>query len=237
MNIPMALLKQFKTPFGIIRVLRDRDGTLAYYQNGCFHSQSTARGISLCAYAHVLCEIIRQKKACKVLVIGCGGGNVATMLRRHQMDVTVVDINPMAFSIARDYFAMPNDVVCITQNGLTYVRTIKERFDAVVIDVFDSHNNVPSGFTTKSFLGAARKVLRRGGVLIMNTITKNDKDHGADVIARHVNAAGMKTTIYEWSKEKDRNALIVGGTVKNISIPSGKEPAFIKQQLKKLVMR
>lgn len=233
----MALLKQFKTSFGVIRVTRDGDGTLAYYQNGCFHSQANARGVSICAYVHVAYQIICQKKARNVLMIGCGGGTLATMLSRQNIHVTIVDINPVAFEIARDYFRMPKDVVCIEQNGLTYVRTSKQRFDAVIIDVFDEQNNVPHGFTTKAFLGAVKKNLKRGGVMIMNVITKNSKDRQADAIAKNMNAAGLKASIYEWSKEKDSNALIVGGSVKGVAIPSGKEPTSIREELKALDVR
>jgi predicted membrane-bound spermidine synthase len=233
----MALLKQFKTPFGTIRISRDRDGTLAYYQNGCFHSQATPRGVSVCAYVHVVHEIIRQKKAQKVLIIGCGGGTLATMLRRLRVHVTVVDINPVAFKIAQDYFSMPDDVVCVPKNGITYVRATTERFDAVVIDVFDADNKVPKGFTTKAFLGAVMKKLKRGGVLIMNVITKNTKDKCADIIASNMESAGMPVTLFEWSRERDSNTIIVGGSVIHVTLPSGHEPRLIRQELKGIIKR
>ena len=233
----MALLKQFKTAFGSIRVTRDRDGTLAYFQNGCFHSQANARGVSVCAYVHVIYQLICQKKLRKVLIIGCGGGTLATMLSRVGIQVTIVDINPVAFTIARDYFRMPDSVICVVQNGLTFVKKTKQRFDAVIIDVFDRDNNVQKGFTTKAFLASAKKTLRRSGILIMNVITKNARDHRADAIAKRVDAAGMKANIYEWSKEKDSNTIIVGGLVRGVLLPSGREPTFVKKELKTVLIR
>ncbi|MBY0428958.1 MAG: fused MFS/spermidine synthase [Alphaproteobacteria bacterium] len=233
----MTLLKKFKTPFGSIRVTRDADGTLAYYQNGCFHSQATARGVSVCAYVHVAYQIICQNNAKKVLIIGCGGGTLATMLSRLGVHVTVVDINPVAFEIAQEFFQMPDDVVCIQRNGLTFVRKTAQRFDAVVIDVFGAHNNVPHGFTTTGFLGCVKHMLRRGGVLLMNVINKEIKDQRADAIAKNVGAAGMSPSLYEWAKERHHNVIVVGGSVKRVSIPSGKMPVSIRKELKKLVHR
>ncbi len=231
----MALLKQFKTPFGIIRVLRNSDGTVEYYQNGCFHSQSTPRGVSVVAYVHLVYQIIMQKKARKILSVGCGGGTLGTMLTRKGCKVTVVDINPAAFSIARDYFCMPESIKCVEDDGIRYIKTTKHSYDAVVIDVFDSHNNVPRGFTTKEFLGAAKKILKRGGVLIINVITKNNADKGAMRVAKNMPAAGMDISIYDWPGEKDRNTIVVGGDVTGVTIPSGSEPSFIKKDMKGLV--
>lgn len=233
----MPLLKQFKTPFGTVRITKARDGTLSYYQNGCFHSQANKRGVSVCAYVHVIHEIIRQKKSRNILIIGCGGGTTATMLSRLGADVTVVDINPAAFTIARDYFQMPARVHCVEKNGLTFVRKTKMRFDAVIFDVFGANNTVPHGFTTKGFFGAAINILRRGGILIMNTMTHNDADKRADVVAMNMQAAGMRVTMVDWPREKDRNTLIIGGSLRRVAIPSGKEPAWMRHDLKGLILR
>ncbi len=233
----MALLKKFKTPYGIIRVMRNSDGTREYYQNGCFHSQSTARGVSVCAYVHVIYQIIRQKKARNVLIIGCGGGTLATMLSRKDCDVTVVDINPAAFSIAKDYFNMPSTVKCVEYDGIAYIRAAKRVYDAVVIDVFDTANKVPPAFTTKGFLGAANKILKRGGVFIMNVMTKDDADKSAHRVAKNMHAAGMNVSMVDWPNEKDRNSILVGGSLAGVAIPSGDEPSFVKKDMKGLICK
>lgn len=238
----MAILKQIKTPFGKIRITRDRDGTLAYFQNGCFHSQANANGVSICAYVHVLYQIIiqkqwRSKTPKRVLMIGCAGGTLATMLVRAGCEVTVVDINPAAFDIARDYFRMPAQVTCIGQNGLTYIRTTTQRYHAVVVDVFSSENAVPRGFATQGFFSAAKSVLIRGGILMQNIMIKNAQDKRADKFARAMHMAGMQVRLWCWPKEQNHNALVVGGAVRGIMIPSGREPSFIKQDLKGLVCK
>jgi spermidine synthase len=234
----MALLKKFQTGFGDISIIRDpEDGSLAYYQNGCFHSQATKDGISLCAYAHVIVELIRQTHARNILVIGCAGGTVATMLRRLHCKVAVVDINPMAFVIARQFFQLPDDVRCIRRDGINYLRTTRKKYDSVVVDVFDSDNNVPAPFKTESFFRKVTDVLTPHGIMIMNVITKNDGDRHMDAIGCHAEKAGMSITLFDWPGETDRNSLIVGGSICRAHIPSGHEPKWIRHDLRGLMRR
>lgn len=233
----MPLLEQFDTRFGIIRVTRSADGVMAYYQNGCFHSQSNKDGTSVCAYVHVINEIIRQSYARNVLIIGCAGGTLATMLRRLHCKVTVVDINYRAFAIARKYFKLPEDVRCIRRDGIAYLRTTRKDYDAIVVDVFGSNNDVPRLFTTEGFFRDVQKVLSTSGIMIMNVITANDRDRRADIIARNAEAVGMDMTMFDWPGQKDRNSILVGNMQHRIHIPSGKEPAWIKPDLRGIIRR
>lgn len=234
----MALLEEFETDFGTIRVTRSkRDGSMAYYQNGSFHSQANRHGISVCGYVHVIHEIIRQAHARNILIIGCAGGTLATMLRRLHCNVTVVDINPMAFAIARRYFKLPEDVRCVRRDGIAYLRTTKKYYDAIVIDVFGSNNAVPRKFKTKAFFHKIQNVLSPHGVMAMNVITANDKDMQPDIIARNAQSGGMDITLFDWPRQKNRNTLIVGGITHRTHIPSGMEPAWIKPDLRGIIRR
>lgn len=53
-------------------------------------------------------ELLYKSK--KVLVLGCGGGNLATRLSRLGKTLTIVDINPISFVLARRYFDLPEDL-------------------------------------------------------------------------------------------------------------------------------
>lgn len=233
----MPLLKEFRTRFGAIRVMRAPDGTMAYYQNGSFHSQSNKDGTSIVAYIHVIHEIIRQSHARNVLVIGCAGGTLATMLRRLHCKVTVVDINFMAFTIARQYFRLPEDVRCIRRDGIAYLRTTKKSYDAVVIDVFGSNNTVPRSFTTEVFFSYVRAALTASGVMLMNVILTDDKDMRGDTIAQNAEHAGFDVTLFDWPGQKDRNVIIAGNMEHRIHIPSGHEPAWIKPDFRGILRR
>ena len=234
----MPLLQKIETGFGTIRIFRDAgDGSLAYYQNGCFHSQATKDGTSLCAYVHIIADLIHQTHAHNILIIGCAGGTLATMLRRMHCKVTVVDIDPMAFVIARRFFRLPDSVRCVRRDGINYLRTTRKTYDAVVVDVFDSHNTVPRLFKNPAFFPKVAAVLSPTGIMAMNLITADDHDRQKDKVARNAEKTGMEITVFDWPGEKDRNSLIIGGDIRHTHIPSGFEPKWIKRDLRGLVRR
>ena len=70
-----------------------------------------------------------------ILLLGCGGGALATMLHRRGRSVTVVDVNPISFQLARTFFWMPDGVECVTLDMRDFVRNATRTFDAIGIDV------------------------------------------------------------------------------------------------------
>src|ERR1700761_459835 len=92
-------------------------GRVSYWQQGDNHSASDRNGVSLADYIHAMLGFIVQSKAKHVLMIGCGGGNLATMLDRIGVAVTMVDIDAHSFEIARRYFHLPADVACHVADG------------------------------------------------------------------------------------------------------------------------
>jgi spermidine synthase len=233
----MPVLKKIKTPFGSIRITRYADGSLTYYQNGSFHSQADENGVSTCAYIHVIYELVLQSMARNVLIIGCGGGTLATMLRRMRCKITIVDINDAAFKIARDYFKLPKDVRCVTQDGVAFLKEAHKRYDAIVIDVFGANNTVPDCFTAKSLFQSVIKALAPSGIMVMNVMAKNDRDKQPEKIARNAQAAGMRIRLFDWPGETDRNTLILGNGPAKFDIPSGREPEDVEEDMEGLICR
>ena len=171
-------LKHFIT--GNIRIIKSSSGIITYYQNGYSQSEANAEGISTCAYVHVLSGIITQSGARRVLIIGCAGGTLATMLHRRGHIVTVVDINPHAFTLAQRYFHMPDAIRCITGDGYTYLQNSPHYYDAIIVDVspaatarFLRPSRSPVSFCT------AHHVLAQNGILLMNVSScRMDDDAG-----------------------------------------------------------
>src|SRR5580693_7621722 len=87
-------------------------GATAYWQDTDNQSLADRRGVSLADYIHALYGFLRQGKSRHVLMIGCGGGTLATMLRRVGVRVTLVDIDPASFAVARRFFHMPASLEC-----------------------------------------------------------------------------------------------------------------------------
>lgn len=235
----MILLEEVDTEFGHIKIIKTKyDGRCSYYQDTCFHSQITPEGISTSAYVHVMYSIIRQAEARKVLMIGCAGGTLATMLHRAGCKVTVVDINPHAFTFAKKYFQLPEDVECIVEDGWSYLLKTGKRYDAIAIDAFDGDGTVPEKFTTEDFFIALKEVLSPFGVVTMNVMVKHDMDMFADRIALAMEAAKLPVILFDWLGLTDHNTIIAGGiTVKNMLVVPYKKPPFVRSEMEGILRR
>jgi spermidine synthase len=234
----MILLEDLETEFGNIRIVRyKRDGSHAYYQGTCSHSEANREGVSTCTYVHTMFGLIRQLDACRVLMLGCAGGTLATMLHRAGCEVTAVDINPHAFILAKRYFQMPEEIRCVVEDGRSYINRINERFDAIVIDAFAGDGSIPEELTTGDFFEQTSEVLESGGILMMNVMVKHDFDLLADQIAVNMESAKMPAVLLDRPGRMDRNVVIAGGNVTDIKIPYGIVPSWIRSSLNGIVRR
>jgi spermidine synthase len=174
-------------------------------------SMADRRGVSMAPYIHAIFGLIRQAGARRVLMIGCGGGTLASMLRMADVDVTVVDIDASSLAIARDYFHMPDDVECHVADGYAFLKRHKARYDAIVLDAYDG-DKVPVQFLKPAFYALAKKRLARGGVFLVNVV-------GDRAQMRGLLAKSWRTVRMLDSTVRGRNAVAVAGNVRALKRP------------------
>ena len=125
------------------------------------------------AYTRAMMGFVMFKPAPQdVLMIGLGGGSLAKFIRkqRPQTRITAVEIDPRVIAIARTHFELPsNDATLdvIEGDGALYVRQHPASADVILLDGFDAGNQVEA-LATQTFYTACRRVLRPGGVLVVN---------------------------------------------------------------------
>ena len=202
--------------FGTIVIRAKRDGTRGYHQKGGNQSTVDADGVSLDIYVHALHGLALQRGK-KVLMIGCAGGTLATMLARGGRDVTVVDIDRQAFKLAKTYFYMPPEVSCRTGDGLRFMEKVAARFDVVVVDAFIGEA-IPAHFTGEAFFTAARRCVKRTGVILVNVCLHGRKDRLADEIAAGFEARGWGVKLLD-EPGGARNAVVAAGNVAGLRKP------------------
>ncbi len=225
------ILQEFRTPDGTITITKELDGTRSYRQKDCLHSAINKEGVSTCAYVHALFSILQQVGAMSIVMIGCAGGTLATMLHNARCDVTVVDVNPLSFTIARQYFGMPSAIDCIVQEGSAFMAAATRSYDAVVIDAFNGDGTIPQQFISEDFFRNVKLALRPRGMAVMNIMTLNDFNRHAHHIASHMRAGTLPPMLFDKPGIEHRNTLILGGAPEHIRIPSGREPAFMREKL------
>jgi len=153
-----------------------------------------------------------------VLMIGGAGGTLATMLTRRGIQVTLVDINPMAFDIARLYFQMPAMVECHVSDGAAFLRRNSVRYDAIVLDAF-SEEKIPRHFLKTQFFRSVKKRLRPGGLFLINITVLDDEDLVPDGICWALKRVWRGVRLLDSEGFENRNAIAMAGAVKNLERP------------------
>ena len=124
----------------------------------------------------------------EILVLGAGG---FTLSHKEPLNhYTFVDIDPKIQSIAEQQFLHePIRGKFIVDDARHFVTSTAKQadssFDAVVVDVYSSHHNIPSHLITREFWNDTRQVLKPNGVLLANLIldSKLQSNYARNVLA------------------------------------------------------
>ena len=216
----MIVLAVIESEFGPIEVLQRRlSGSLIYRQAGFYQSEADPNGASLASYIHAIYDLILQKNARNILVIGCGGGTLGTMLARSGRDVTLVDIDPVSFAVARKYFQLPATVACRVSDGKFFLRTSRALYDAIVVDAYHG-SRVPAHLESLKFFDLVRQRLSAAGSVFANIHLQNDLDQRADQAASRMRHIWSDVRILDSVGASDRNAIVMGGFVNQLQAPA-----------------
>jgi cyclopropane fatty-acyl-phospholipid synthase-like methyltransferase len=201
-------------------IIQDRNsGKVSYWQKEYHQSAADAHGVSTADYIHAMYFFLMQSGARDVLMIGCGGGTLATMLARSQVAVTVVDLHKMSFDIARKFFHLPDAVACHVADGIQYLKTNRRRHDAIVLDAF-GEGGMPAAFMEPAFFRLAHSRLKpRNSLFLMNVIVDDDDDRTPDILVRAMRGPWGRVRLLDTDGWVDRNAVIAAGAVTNLKKP------------------
>jgi spermidine synthase len=204
--LTVQLLGRYQGRNGEIEIVEcSQDGTRIYFEQGVRQSQATPDGESVFTYVKLMNELLHRCK--KILVLGCGGGNLATGLARRGKSLTIVDNNPISFVIAHKFFGLPDHLTCMVADFRRFVHDDDARYDGIAIDVGGPGFQFNDGFDVETCY-AIRARLAPGGRIVMNVTVKNDIDPSPDRIAARLAGDDMQVWIVDEQGIEDRNAII-----------------------------
>jgi SAM-dependent methyltransferase len=194
-------------------------GGVSFWERQLHHSKADRNGISLAAYIHVLYGFIRQAQCREILMIGCGGGTLATMLHRVGVKVIIVDTDRRSFDIARRYFHMPEDIACHAGDGGDFLHRQARRYDAIVLDAY-AEGKIPRHLLTARFFALAQSRLRvRKSLFLANLLAGDGEDRLPDRIAWRMSAVWRQVRLLDAQDGDGGNAVVVAGSVKALKPP------------------
>jgi spermidine synthase len=121
---------------------------------------------------------VERSGAFEVLLLGLAVGNVVKILSEHLPDyhITGVEIDAEVVRLGKKYFGLdeyPNlDIV--VADALEFVPQCRQKFDLVIVDLFQDAY-VPSGAETDEFLLGLARLLEPGGLLMWNRLMLDEE--------------------------------------------------------------
>ncbi len=131
----------------------------------------------------------------RVLIVGLGGGSMVRFLQHYepQLEVDVVDIDPMVIDVARDLFGTrPSPTVRIfARDAFDFFADTTTTYDVIYMDVFlepseegTDASGTPLRLKTRAFLRQLRDRVHADGVVAFNVHHLEDVEVIADVFAQ-----------------------------------------------------
>ena len=107
-----------------------------------------------------------------MVLIGLGGGSLAKWIHRNlpRAHVAALEVDTRVVRAAHKMFHLPlgkKRLRVIVGDGADYVNSNPGRADMILLDAFVNHRQAPS-IRTADFYHAARRALKRDGVLVIN---------------------------------------------------------------------
>jgi spermidine synthase len=202
----LKILGRYKGKLGDIAIWEsERTGDRLYREGEIFQSQSSAAGESRLPYVKMMEAFLGDAK--NVLLLGCGGGNLATMLARSGKSVIVVDHNPVSFDLAKRFFGMPKEISCFVEDFKEYLAAETRSFDGIAIDVGGPGFCYEEQFDPATCHSITAR-LNPGGRAILNMLVATDFDAAPDLIASDLSEGHMSSWIFDQPGLLNRNVLV-----------------------------
>jgi spermidine synthase len=193
-------------------------GAVSYWQGGAQQSEADADGVSLAEYNHAMFGLMRQAGARRVLMVGLGGGTLATMLHLAGVEVVTVEIDPAIVELARTFFSMPEAIETHIGDGAALIAREKRKFDAIVLDAYRG-SEMPAHLTTPEFFAKVKTRLKPGGIVLLNLIVADDEDPVPHEIGSRMKTAWRNVRLLDRPEYLERNAILVAGNVRGLKRP------------------
>jgi spermidine synthase len=157
--------------FGMLQVIENERGR--FYLNDYLlqntYDPETRQSTSLFTYMLTGLARVYTTNLQDVLCIGLGIGIAPMDFARDGARVDVVEINHAVVPVAQQWFDLhPEQLNIVIGDGRQFLNNCTKQYDAVALDAFLGESS-PSHLMTREAFGEMRRVLKPGGVLVINT--------------------------------------------------------------------
>jgi spermidine synthase len=171
--------------FGRLQVIDTDDGARRFYLNDGLDQNDYDPRVkkAVSSFTYLLHGLSRSYTTNieDVLCIGLGVGIVPMQFAQEGARVDVVEINPAVVLVAERFFNLdPARFNLAIDDGRHFVNRSGQRYDAIILDAFLGDSS-PSHLMSREAFAAMRRILKPGGVLVINTF--GETEQGKDFLA------------------------------------------------------
>jgi spermidine synthase len=145
----------------------------------------------------------------RALVLGLGGGSIAGELIDLGFRVDGCDIDPRMGDVARRYFDLDPRCVLIVDDARRLLRTTKERYNLIVIDVFAGELDPDHLLSAEAFEEMKRVLVAPSFIAInWHGYLRGERGLGTRCVYRTLEAAGFAVRLVGTSEDAEHRNLI-----------------------------
>lgn len=160
--------------------------------------------------------MVLDPAATRVLFIGLGGGTGPKAFLRDysQVRVDVAEIDPMVITVARTWFAVPEDprLTVRVGDGRVVLSRAQTTYGAVIVDAYATGpygSYIPYQLATREFFELAWRRLDNGGTVIYNVIGVHRGMLHDTVHALYATLASVFQAVYAFQALSSQNTVLV----------------------------
>ena len=173
-------LFELESDFHTIKVVENEVGRFLHYQDtyqAGFINTDFYKG-NLPYINYFLIPYLMNSKIENILFIGLGSGKIVNdfeYLFDDLKSIDVVDLEENIVDIAVNYFDFKKSEKFnfILQDGITYLRNNKKKYDLIVVDVANN-DGIDLRFLSDDYLKSIKKSLKKSGIFVSNMCASPD---------------------------------------------------------------
>lgn len=174
------VLFELESDFHNIKVIENEIGRFLHYKDtyqAGFINTNFYKG-NLPYINYFLIPYLMNPKIKNILLIGMGSGKIINdfeFLFEDLKSIDVVDLEENITNIAKNYFSFKESdkFNFILQDGITYLRNNKIKYDLIVVDVANN-DGIDLRFLSDEYLKIIKKSLKKGGIFVSNMCASPD---------------------------------------------------------------
>ena len=181
------VLFELESDFHTIKVVENEVGKFLHYadtyQAGFINTEFYKGNLPYINY--FLIPYLMNPKIENILLIGLGSGKIVNdfeFVFDNLKTIDVVDLEENIVEIATNYFGFKQSdkFNFILQDGITYLRNNKKKYDLIVVDVANN-DGIDLRFLNDEYFKSIKKSLKKGGMFVSNMCASPDFENKKNI--------------------------------------------------------